>query len=119
MLLTPDETRLKLVAIFPMFEKQWADKENLWREEDGAFTLHGLFNDFSCFVRDNFYNASEATRRELFDFIEACISNDESDRLDNAVCTCFLENLANEPPLSYEMRRYMGPKSKAFFDFWN
>lgn len=70
------------------------------------------------YVRDNFSKMSEPKRRELMTFIEACITNDDSD-LDNAVCTCFLESLSREPPLSAELRRYMGQRSGAFFDLWN
>lgn len=110
--------RDKLISMFPNFQAQWENEDNVWRGEDGSFTLWGLFSEFSHYVRGHFDQMPEPKRKELMDFIEACVTNDE-DNLHNAVYTCFLENLAGEPSLSGQLRRYMGPKSEAFFNYWD
>jgi len=85
--------------------------------DDGSFTYHGLFSEFSHYVRDNFGGMEGRKREKLFELIESCVSDVErsDEELDNAVCTCFLENLSNES-LSPAYRRYMGRKSLEFFN---
>lgn len=109
----------KMLTLFPEFQRDW--DESLFRSESGVFTLHGLFSEFSHFVPDHFGKMSNEKRRELFNFIESCTRSEDElyNELDEAVCTCFLENIAGEPPLSDEMRSYMGHNSRTYFDFWN
>jgi hypothetical protein len=121
---TPDEMLGKLISLSPespSFKKQWEDEDNISKDDDGTFSLHGLFTEFSWFVRDNFHHFSEQQRRELFYFIESwvCPIGQDYDALDNAICACFLENLSCEPPLSGQLRGYMGPNSLEFFDLWD
>jgi glutamate 5-kinase len=117
---TVDEILLQLVSICPNFEAQWKEeeKDRVW--EDGPPTFCSLFGEFTNFVRDNFAQMPSRKQKELMDFIESCVVIDGQDNdLDTAVCTCFLENLSGEPPLSDQLRTYMGPKSTAFFDQWD
>lgn len=120
---TPEAMLQQLVALCPSFEAYWQNEENIiHREDDGSFTLHGLFTEFSHFIRLHFGCMPEPARQELFGFLETCLTVSEAppyDDLDNAVCTGFFENLAGEPFLSSELRRYLGPKSGACFDFWD
>lgn len=116
MTLTPEEALATLVSMFPDFESEWDCALNYHRADNEAFTLWGLFALFSDYVRDNFGAMPEQKRRELMAFIEWCVADGNDPG--NAACTCFLENLAGEPPLSGQLRRYMGPKSTAFFDHW-
>ncbi len=104
--------------MLPEFQAYWDSDANYHKGDDGTFTLWGLFAQFSGFVRENFGAMPEQKRHELMAFIEACVTDDESD-LDNAACTCFLENLTGEMPLSDQLRQHMGPKSVAFFNHWN
>ena len=106
----------RLVAMFPRFEKLWENDD--WKSKDGSYTLCGLFTEFNNYVRDNFDKMPEQKQKELMDFVESCVTDDDSE-LDTAVCTCFLENLAGEPPLSGQLRKYMGPKSVQFFNGWD
>lgn len=116
---TAEQMLAKLIAMFPVFATQWENNGDDWKNKDGSFRFWGLFAEFSRFVRDNFNQISEQKQKELMDFIESCVTDDDNDDVDNAVCTCFLENLAGEPPLSGQLRRYMGPKSEAFFNEWD
>ena len=121
MIETPEQLRDAVLSIIPDFQTQWEQGDNLWKEEDGSFSFHGLFTALDWYVRDSFQQISELTRIELMFFIESClleIDDTSHDSLDNAACTCFLENLSCES-ISEELRTYMGPKSKAFFDYWN
>lgn len=114
----------KLSFLFPespSFGKQWEEEGDTWKDDDGNYDLHGLFIEFSWFFRDNFHNFSEQQKRELFYLVESWVrpAHADYDNLNNAVCTCFLENLSSEPPLSGQLREYMGPKSRQFFDLWD
>lgn len=110
----------KLQSIAPGFGEYWNDPENLFRADDGSFTFHGMFVEFSHYVREEFELLDEATRVQLFQFAEECAAHRQrSDtELSNAVYTCFIENLTNEP-ISAQIRSYLGPKSLALFDAWD
>jgi hypothetical protein len=117
---TPATVLKDLVRILPGFAPAWESPGNCFLDDDGSFTYHGLFSELGHYVRDNFEEIEEREREELFGFIESCVSNDtqSEDELDNAVCTCFLENVASEP-LPPELRKYMGRKSLTFFNEWD
>jgi hypothetical protein len=109
----------KLSAILPEFAIRWAQHDNLFTQPNGAFTYCGLFMELTAYICDHFSDMSERQREALFKLVEDCITNDLHDDLDNAICTCFLENLAGEPPRSTLLRTYMRSKSREFFDLWN
>ena len=117
--LTPEEGLQKLIAIFPDFLDYW--NESIFRQDNGSFNLHTVFCEFTNYTRDKFYLMSEEARCVLFEFIECCTTDEDEpySNTDEAVCTCFLENLSGEPPSSMEMRRYMGKNSLIYFDFWD
>jgi hypothetical protein len=114
---TPMTVLKDLMKMFPDFAAVWGSPDNCFLDDDGAFTYHGVFSEFSHYVRDNFALMEEQKKEQLFHFIESCVTNDDpSDGgLDNAVRTCFLENLAGERSSS-EFRRYMGSTSPQFFN---
>lgn len=107
----------QLIRLFPNFQEQWNDEENYHMGDDGAFTVHAVFSEFSDYVRDHFSKMSAADRRALFTFVEDCISNRDGDDVDNAVCTCFLENLSDEEILT-QIKPYLLPKSMDFINAW-
>jgi hypothetical protein len=57
----------------------------------------------------------------LFEYVEECVKTDvhSESGVSNAACTCFLENLTGEGELSKNILRFMGEKSKEYFDKWN
>ena len=116
---TPDELLASLTRFVPEFEVEW--KRSNFRNEDGSFTVHGVFAEFSAFFRDHVEEMEESTRRDLFTFVEDCVTTDPTSEagLSNAACTCFLENLAGEGKISDLVSKYLGPESKAYFDKWN
>lgn len=118
---TPRELLQCLFEVVPGFRFQWEASDNLFIREDGSFTVHGVFSELSVYVLEEFANFDKSTRSSLFQYIEECVNTDiHSDAgVSNAVCTCFLENLAGEGALSEEIRRHLGPDSKKYFDQWN
>ena len=118
---TFDEILTAFVAICPDFKKRWEEEKDDWSDDNGLITFCGLFSIISRFERENFARMPPQQQKQLMRFIESCtIAEGEDDtELDTAVCTCFLENLAGEPPLSAQLRTYMGPNSLAFFNFWD
>ena len=118
---TPQNLLRRLFELVPGFQSQWDTPDNLFINDDGSFTVHGVFSVFSGYVREEFGSFDQTTRSNLFQYIEECVNTDiHSDAgVSNAVCTCFLENLAGEGALSEEIRRHLGPESKKYFDEWN
>lgn len=116
-----EEVQSKLFALCPDFHVQWERDDNCCKADDGYFTFCGLFSAFSFYMRQHFFDLPDATRQKVLNFVESClIEEGEPDNdLDNAACTCFLENLSSEGELSRQLRKYMGPKSTAFFNEWD
>lgn len=109
-----------LQSIAPGFRAYWNDPENLHVDDDGSYTFHGMFSEFSSYVLDHFESLDEHVRIQLFEFIEACVSHHPRSDTDlgNAAYTCFLENVTNDP-VSSLIRPYLGPESLAYFDEWD
>ena len=120
-ILTPPELLQRFIALAPAFEAQWNSDRNYNRDDDGNSTLHGVCSEFSVFFRDHSAEFSTAAMAELFAFIESHVqprNSTDSTNLDNALCTCFLENISSEPAGEIA-KPYMGSNSRAFFDLWH
>ncbi|MDO9337533.1 MAG: hypothetical protein Q7T61_14125 [Caulobacter sp.] len=113
-----DELSAVLVSLFPDIADQLQD--TLYAGEDGQFTVHGIWAEFSGFYRERFAALERSKVRELFDIIEAVVAADpyDHDQIANAACTCFLENIANTEA-GVVSRAWMGPASQLFFDHWH
>jgi hypothetical protein len=115
----PDELLAKLCEFVPGFREPWP--ESLFIHADGSFTVHGVFAEFSSYVRSHFGEFDEDTRRKLFEYVEQCVTTDihSESGVSNAACTEFLENIAGEGELSRAVKPYLGPESRKYFDQWN
>ncbi len=118
---TAQELLAMLFGLTPKFKCHWESDDNLSVERDGSYSVHGIFAEFSNFIRDNFSEMEESVRKELFLTIEKLVNTNPSfsGGVSNAACACFLENLAGEGELSETIRTYLGPKSRKYFDEWN
>ena len=118
---SPEELLENLVKIAPEFLSAWNSEDNLFIDKDGSFSVHGVFTEFSSFIRDNFGLFDENRRKKLFDYIEECVTTDihSENGVSNAACTCFIEDLAGEGVLSNTILKYLGVESKKYFDKWN
>lgn len=116
----PRELLRKLFAILPGFEACWNSADNNFVDETGRCTLHGVCAQLSRYVEDNYQTLASAEWKELFDEIEFHIRGSEGPEaeLDNALCTCFLENISSTPA-GEAAKAWMGPKSRRFFDAWH
>jgi hypothetical protein len=117
---TPKELLENLVHIAPEFLSAWDNEDNLSVDEEGSFSVHGVFTEFSSFIRDNFGLLDENRRKKLFDYVEECVNDyiHSENGVSNAARTCFLENLAGEGALSNTILKYLGVESKKYFDKW-
>ncbi len=116
----PRDLLQQFVKFTPEFQAQWNSDHNLSLDDDGTFTLHGVASEFSYFFKDNYARLSDADFKELFEFIESNLVEPgvEETLLDNALCTCFLENIASEP-CGEAAKPWMGRKSRGYFDNWH
>jgi hypothetical protein len=115
----PDDLLAQLREIVPGFGAAW--QKSLFVKDDGSFTLHGVFSEFSSYVRAHFGEFDENTWSMLFRYVEQCVTTDVHSQagMCNAACTCFLENIAGEGELSRIVSRHLGPESQKYFDQWN
>lgn len=108
-----------IVVIFPNFKQYWESEGDIYRDDGGSFTFHGLFAVFSHYIREHYSEICGDKREELFRFVEACISEKEDfDGIGNAVHTCFIENLAGDLPAG-EVRQYMKPMTLKIFNYYD
>jgi hypothetical protein len=108
-----------LVSVFPDFERRWESGDNCSKEGDG-YTVHGVCVEFTHYYRQSHKALTNSQKKSLFDFIEECIANDpnDKDQLANALCTCFLENIAGEEP-GEASAAFMGKASRTYYAQWN
>jgi len=106
----------ELVTIFPGFGVQWNGPDNYFRGNDGSFTHHGVFAEFTAYCRKDFENVSADQLRLLSVLLNEWFEGPDVD-LDNAVATCFLENIAGEP-CSRRLKLLLKPSARAFVGKW-
>jgi hypothetical protein len=115
--MAPPELLARLIALFPDFASHWDDAGNCFRDDDGSFTLHGAFTEFSTYFRDNYEQFSKDRLSALADFLDECMTEPDS-VLDNAAATCFLENVSCER-FSKEFEGYLRGEPLKFYAYWN
>lgn len=113
-----EELEGMLISFFPDFEESWK-REDIDREEDGSFTAHGIMSSFTHFYRENFAKFDTKLLEEFCRAIETVVAADPDDKSDvaNAICTCFLENIAGEGG-GNRIEPYLGKACKLFYLHW-
>jgi len=108
-----------LVSVFPDFEKQWESDEN-YSKEGEEYTVHGVCIEFTHYYRQNYGALTTNQKKRLFDFIEEVVANDPNDEspMANALCTCFLENIAGEEAGETAIA-FMGKASRTYYAQWS
>src|SRR4029077_2607698 len=89
--------KAELISLCPEFARAWNDGCDLWTSDDGSFTVHGVFGVFSHYIAGRLVKGADPDLRRVFDYVESKLTDDDSE-VDNAACTCFLENLMNRVP---------------------
>ena len=118
--MSPPELVDFFVELFPQFRKQWDDEENNMNRNGDDFTAHGVCAEFGAFYIEQGLGADSARLNRLFEKIEEIVASDPEDKdaTANALCTCFLENIAQTPAGEGSIR-FMRPESLKFFRFWH
>lgn len=107
-----------LISVFPDFETVWNSETNYFLDDD-LYTSHGVCAEFSHYFRENYTEFSNKQLEILFNKIEDIIEFPENrDEIDNALCTCFLENIAQTESGNFA-KQFLAKRSKAFFKYWN
>jgi hypothetical protein len=113
--MSPDDVLAKLVKIFPTFDPYWNSEENLFREEDGKFSLCGVFACFTGFFRQHYTELESNQLVTLGNTISQWMVL--SPDLDNAVATCFLENISGEAKFA-DFKKNLSGGAVAFISQW-
>ena len=118
--MSPSQLLEYLVQLFPTFRDQWDDEENNMNRNGDDFTAHGVCAEFTFFYIQHGLTAEASVLARLFQKIEELVVSDPKDQdpVANAVCTCFLENIAQLPSGEGSIP-FMGPESGKFFAHWH
>jgi hypothetical protein len=114
-------TEAELLALCPEFQPWWEDERDLWTQDDGTFTTHGVFAVFSHFIADRLAQGPAPELGPVFEYVESRLDDERSEVCD-AATTCFLENLMNRVPETIApsaLVPLLGPKSRAFCRGWD
>ena len=114
--MTPQVLLDYIVSLFPDFAAYWDDPGNSFRADDGSFTLHGVFCEFTAFFRERFKVLPHDQVATLGAFISECMASADAD-LDNATATCFVENIAAEE-CSHDLALYLTGEAREYYRAW-
>lgn len=119
MICTAKEFLSFVVSLFPDFDEYWNSYDNYFLDDDGEFSVSGVCAQLSHYFyeEDKIREIPEASIAKLFDFIEVELNTNNS-ILDDAICTCFLENIACTEAGEY-VQKFMGEKAKSYFLDWH
>ena len=106
-----------MITLFPEFGAYWESPHNYHRNDDGSFTLCGVFSQFSTFVREHISSLHPTALAELGRFIEQCMELPLSSDLRNAAGACFLENVAGEE-FTPALAAHFGSRAKEVLSFY-
>jgi hypothetical protein len=107
----------RVVALFPEFQAHWDDPSNCFRDDDGKFTLHGVFAVFTHFFKDRHASLPPDRIAALGAFVSHCMESGSED-LGNAAATCFVENIAGEG-CDRELSRHLTGAARTYWRFWS
>ena len=110
--MNPADGLARLRAICPEFAGCWDAPDNLFREDDGNYTIYGLFSEFSRYFREHVASLDDSALAALGKFITESMEQPGTD-IDNAVATCFLENLAGNESLA-ALQPFLGRTARDF-----
>lgn len=106
---------------FPGFQSAWDSYKAAWSGE--TTTIWGEMFEFSSYVSDLLIDekSNPALIGEIFSYIEYLLANG-NENVQNAACTCFLENILNITPTKINPGRFvpfLGPESRKYCKGWD
>jgi len=111
--MTPHDILKELIRIRPDFWNHW-DGENYFRGDDGSFTACGVFSQFTDFFREWHL---QFKKEDLEDIASLLVRCEVDDFLRDSAYTCFLENIAGDPP-EETLAPYLSPSAIEFISHW-
>jgi hypothetical protein len=115
--MTPQALLDRFVALFPDLRAFWDDAGNYSRNDDGSFTLHGVFAQLTDFFRERHAALPPDRVAALAAFVSECMAGNDDGPLDNAAATCFVENIAGEP-CDRELAPHLTGEAKRYWQYW-
>lgn len=77
--MTPQALLDRVVALFPDFREDWDDPGNCFRDDDGAFTLYGVFAEFAGFFRERHAAVPAEQVAALGAFVSECMASGDAE----------------------------------------
>ena len=107
-----------LIEHVPKFYKYWSS-DNLYREDKGTFTAHGLMGSFLEFYQKNYKQLSVYELSTLCIEFERIVAGDSDDKdlNANAICTISLELLV-DTKAGRKIEPYLGKTCKQFWYYF-
>jgi hypothetical protein len=115
--MTPEELVGSLTGLFPDFAAYWEAADNLNREDDGSFTLGGVFAEFSDYFRDGYEGFAAERLQALGWLLAECMAEPDSE-LAEVTAECFLENVAAER-FHADFERFLIGRPLEFYAQWD
>jgi len=95
----------------------WYLRSSLFKDDNAkTITIHGIFSEFSHYFKINFDMMKNDSLSELFECLEDTFIHD--DDINNAVCTCFLENISGDG-FTKKIEQFLGKNSKEYYNKWD
>jgi hypothetical protein len=115
---TGPELRDWLAQLFPDFIRKFDDP--WYFPPDRELTPHAVCSEFTDYYRTKIPSYTALEVIELFRVTEIIVAADRlrTDAVANALCTCFLENIAGSDK-GHAARPLMGAATLRFFDGWH
>lgn len=114
--MTPQLLLCQILVMLPEFAAHWNGPENYCRNNDGSFTMHGVFMELTGFFLERSDTLLPDQVANFGKFLSECMaSNDEE--LDNATATCFLENIAGKG-CDHGLGRHLSGAARVYWQTW-
>lgn len=121
-MVSESEVKKIILEQFPKFESYLQEeKEIFWGEENESITA--FIASFSHYIKDLIIDNPKSNQIEQSLLLAEYFMEKGSDKVQDAVATCFLENLTNAISWkripSSSIVPYLGPKSKDYCKGWD
>lgn len=115
-----------IIDTYPKARTYYVSNADKWvpeKGDGGQISQHRLLSMLSHLVVREFVQGEYDFCVELFELIEFCVSEGDSD-VSNAACTCFIENLLNTASHENEFEdshfvSLLGPESERYAKSWD
>jgi hypothetical protein len=119
MMISKENCMALILERFPGFQPYW----DAYKSDGEKTTLWGEMCEFSYYVKHLLIDETTdpSSIKGIFSYIEYLLDNGDED-VQNAACTCFLENILNVTPTDIHPERfvgYLGPKSRKYCIAWD